>query len=120
MSVRTSFAVAVLAAVLAVSTPARADQKAAEAPIPAPILSLMTAKDTTPSAPVLVRVYKKESELEVWKKAAAMGHGCAASTAAMVYLAGEGIAPDAAEARKLAERAAELNDPSGFVVLVRR
>jgi murein L,D-transpeptidase YafK len=69
MSVRTSFAVAVLAAVLAVSTPARADQKAAEAPIPAPILSLMTAKDTTPSAPVLIRVYKKESELEVWKKA---------------------------------------------------
>ncbi|MBM4019739.1 MAG: DUF4038 domain-containing protein, partial [Planctomycetes bacterium] len=55
--------------------------------------------------------------LEVWKKAAAMGHGRAASTAAMVYLAGEGVAPDAAEARKLATRAAELNDPSGLVVL---
>jgi len=55
--------------------------------------------------------------LEVWKQAAAMGHGRAASTAAMVYLAGEGIAPDMAEARKLAERAAELNDPSGLVVL---
>ena len=55
--------------------------------------------------------------LEVWKKAAAMGHGRAASTAAMVYLAGEGVTPDLAEARRLATRAAELNDPSGLVVL---
>jgi uncharacterized protein len=55
--------------------------------------------------------------LEVWRKAAAMGHGRAASTAAMVYLAGEGVAPDLVEAGKLATRAAELNDPSGFVVL---
>ena len=35
----------------------------------------------------------------------------------MAYLSGEGVAPDAALARKLAERAAELNDPSGLVVL---
>jgi hypothetical protein len=35
----------------------------------------------------------------------------------MAYLSGEGITPDAALARKLAERAAQLNDPSGFVVL---
>ena len=55
--------------------------------------------------------------LEVWKKAAAMGHGRAASTAAMVYLEGEGVARDPVAARKLAERAVELNDPSGFVVL---
>ena len=55
--------------------------------------------------------------LEWWKKAAERGHGRAASTAAMAYLSGEGIAPDAALARKLAERAAELNDPSGLVVL---
>ena len=55
--------------------------------------------------------------LEVWKRAADMGHGRAASTAAMVYLAGEGVAPDLAEARKLATKAAELNDPSGLVVL---
>ena len=55
--------------------------------------------------------------LEVWKKAANMGHGRAAATAAMVYLAGEGVAPDAAQARRLAERAAELNDPAGLVVL---
>lgn len=55
--------------------------------------------------------------LKVWKKAAAMGHGRAASTAAMVYLSGEGIAPDATEARSLAERAAELNDPAGLILL---
>ena len=55
--------------------------------------------------------------LDWWKKAAAKGHGRAASTAAMALLSGEGVAPDAAEARRLAERAAELNDPSGFVVL---
>ena len=55
--------------------------------------------------------------LEYWKQAAAKGHGRAASTAAMAYLSGEGVAPDAAEARRLAERAAELNDPSGLVVL---
>ena len=55
--------------------------------------------------------------LEHWKKAAARGHGRAASTAAMALLSGEGVASDAAEARRLAERAAELNDPSGLVVL---
>ena len=55
--------------------------------------------------------------LDWWKKAAARGHGGAASTAAMAYLSGEGVVPDAGEARRLAERAAELNDPSGLVVL---
>ena len=55
--------------------------------------------------------------LEAWSKAAAMGHGRAASTAAMTYLAGEGVPPDAGEARRLAERAVALDDPSGFVVL---
>ena len=55
--------------------------------------------------------------LEWWKKAAERGHGRAASTAAMAYLSGEGIARDPAEARRLAERAADLNDPSGLVVL---
>lgn len=55
--------------------------------------------------------------LDWWKKAAAKGHGRAASTAAMALLSGEGVPPDAAEARRLAERAAELNDPSGLIVL---
>ncbi|HEY1064609.1 MAG TPA: C39 family peptidase [Pirellulales bacterium] len=55
--------------------------------------------------------------LELWRKAAEMGHGRAASSAAMAYLSGEGVPRDEKEARRLAERAVELNDPSGFVVL---
>ncbi len=55
--------------------------------------------------------------LEWWKKAAEMGSGRAAACAAMAYRSGEGVAPDAAQARRLAERAAELNDPSGLVFL---
>jgi tetratricopeptide (TPR) repeat protein len=55
--------------------------------------------------------------LECWQQAAAKGHGRAAATAAMAFLSGEGIAPDAKQARRLAERAAELNEPAGLVVL---
>ncbi|CAA9306398.1 MAG: probable exported protein STY0357 [uncultured Microvirga sp.] len=39
------------------------------APIPAAMLSLMAGKDTGPAAPILIRTFKKEAELEVWKKA---------------------------------------------------
>jgi murein L,D-transpeptidase YafK len=38
------------------------------APIPAETLALMATRDTTPGAPILMRLYKKESELEVWKQ----------------------------------------------------
>ena len=55
--------------------------------------------------------------LDWWKKAAERGSGRAAACAAMAYLSGEGVAPDAVQARRLAERAAELNNPSGMVVL---
>ena len=55
--------------------------------------------------------------LAAWESAAARGHGRAASTAAMAHLSGEGVPPDPALARRLAERAAELNDPSGLVLL---
>jgi murein L,D-transpeptidase YafK len=40
-----------------------------EAPIPAATLALMRAKDTSAAAPILIRAYKKEAEMEVWKKA---------------------------------------------------
>ena len=40
----------------------------ASAPIPASTLALMTAKGTTPAAPLVLRSYKKESEIEVWKE----------------------------------------------------
>jgi murein L,D-transpeptidase YafK len=36
-------------------------------PIPADTMALMEQKDTTPSAPVLIRSYKKEAEFEIWK-----------------------------------------------------
>lgn len=58
-----------------------------------------------------------EKALEWWKKAAEKGHGRAAAVAAMAYRSGEGVAADPKLARQLAERAAELNDPSGLVLL---
>jgi murein L,D-transpeptidase YafK len=36
-------------------------------PIPPATVALMTQNDTTPSAPVLIRTYKKEAEFEIWK-----------------------------------------------------
>src|SRR3954454_16796055 len=45
------------------------DRPKHEAPIPTATLALMRAKDTTPAASILIRTYKKEAELEVWKKA---------------------------------------------------
>ena len=38
------------------------------APIPGATLALMKARAMTPAAPILIRTYKKEAELEVWKK----------------------------------------------------
>jgi TPR repeat protein len=52
-----------------------------------------------------------------WERAAAMGHGRAAAAAAMAYLSGEGVPRDPGKARQLAERAAELGNASGLVVL---
>jgi murein L,D-transpeptidase YafK len=42
----------------------------AAAPIPAKLVAEMKAKGMTRSSPMLVRVYKQESELEVWKQTA--------------------------------------------------
>jgi murein L,D-transpeptidase YafK len=60
-------AAAVLLAVCA--APALAENAKADAPIPAATLASMEAKNTAPSAPVLIRSYKKEAELEIWKLA---------------------------------------------------
>ena len=66
-----------LAPVLALLVPfllagaeATAQNAKAEAPIPAATLALMAAKGVTAASPVLFRAYKKESEIEVWKKGA--------------------------------------------------
>jgi TPR repeat protein len=58
-----------------------------------------------------------EKALEWWKKAAEMGNGRAAATASMAYRSGEGVKSDPVLSRRFAERAAQLNDPSGLVLL---
>ena len=40
------------------------------APIPPQTLALMAEKGMSPSDPILMRAYKEESELEVWKRRA--------------------------------------------------
>jgi len=37
-------------------------------PLPAKLVSLMAQKGMKPSDPILIRIYKQESELEVWKR----------------------------------------------------
>ncbi|MEJ0092426.1 MAG: murein L,D-transpeptidase family protein [Methylocella sp.] len=61
-------AAAALVVLLIAQSPVAAATKG-ELPIPAATLALMAARDTSPSAPVLIRSYKKESEIEVWKQA---------------------------------------------------
>src|SRR5215213_12008474 len=38
-------------------------------PIPMGTIALMKAKGTAPTSPILIRAYKQEAELEVWKQA---------------------------------------------------
>ena len=59
----------VLGVALAGGVPASAQIAKHLAPVPAATASLMAAKNIAPNAPLLVRVFKKESELEVWKQA---------------------------------------------------
>ncbi len=42
----------------------------AYAPIPDDTMALMSAKGTDKNAPILIRAFKKEAELEIWKRAA--------------------------------------------------
>lgn len=58
-----------LAGLLLLGAPAMAEPGKASAPIPAATLALMQARGTQARAPVLFRAYKKESEIEVWKRA---------------------------------------------------
>ena len=65
-----SLAVAVLAAGLAgcnVETVQRTPARAS-APVPQATLALMAEKHTDRNAPVLIRAYKKEAEIEIWKQ----------------------------------------------------
>jgi murein L,D-transpeptidase YafK len=47
---------------------ARAEPSKALAPIPARTLALMAARGTSASEPLVIRTYKKEAELEIWKR----------------------------------------------------
>ena len=62
-------AAAALALVLLAQTAtgASAEVPKHEAPIPAATLAVMGARNTSPAAPILIRTFKKEAELEVWK-----------------------------------------------------
>ena len=62
---------AAAAAVALSGTRLAAEPAKALAPIPAATVALMAAKGTTPSAPLVLRAYKKEAEIEVWKQNAA-------------------------------------------------
>jgi len=42
----------------------------ASQPIPAKLVSQMTARQMKPSDPIVVRIFKEESELEIWKRTA--------------------------------------------------
>lgn len=57
-----------LAAVASGAEPACAQPDKALAPIPPKTVALMTAKGTSPAAPLVIRTYKKEAELEIWKQ----------------------------------------------------
>ena len=41
-----------------------------EAPVPPATVTLMRGKNTSPAEPMVIRIYKKEAELEVWKRSA--------------------------------------------------
>ena len=71
MPLSTSLPLAAGLVLLALAGPAAAQAGKAEAPIPAATLALMAQKGVTAASPVLFRAYKKESEIEVWKKGAA-------------------------------------------------
>ncbi|HMO31236.1 murein L,D-transpeptidase family protein [Enterovirga sp.] len=48
--------------------PGEARAGKATTPVPSATLSLMAAKDVDPRAPILIRAFKKEAEMEVWKR----------------------------------------------------
>jgi len=50
-----------------VSGPAQANETAAEKPLPATTEAALIMKDIVPEAPIYIRVFKEESELEIWK-----------------------------------------------------
>jgi len=60
-------ALAIVAALPFAIFESRADEIAAEKPLPSSIEAALILKEIAPEAPVYIRVFKEESELEVWK-----------------------------------------------------
>ena len=63
-------AMALIAGIAVTSVPGlpRAEPEKALAPIPPATVAIMTAKGTSAAAPLVLRSYKKEAEIEVWKQ----------------------------------------------------
>jgi murein L,D-transpeptidase YafK len=57
-----------VATALTLSPAALASGDKSMAPIPGATLALMKAKGVSPASPILIRAYKKEAEMEVWKQ----------------------------------------------------
>lgn len=69
MSGATQRGAVALAAMLATSSAhAESEPAKALAPIPPATLAIMAAKGTSAAAPLVIRTYKKEAELEIWKQ----------------------------------------------------
>jgi murein L,D-transpeptidase YafK len=68
MTMRVALAAGVLLALAACQDQSTLSSTRHLAPIPPATMSLMAAKGMSKSDPILVRAYKKESELEVWKR----------------------------------------------------
>jgi murein L,D-transpeptidase YafK len=62
-----TFAIGLTGCVSSVSTVLDVESKAAQ-PVSAKLVSKMAEKGMTPQDPILVRIFKDESELEVWKR----------------------------------------------------
>ncbi|MFT3732731.1 MAG: murein L,D-transpeptidase family protein [Hyphomicrobium sp.] len=60
-------AMAIAVAIQALAPVASADEQAAEKPLPSSVEAALLLKDIPTGAPVYIRVFKEESELEVWK-----------------------------------------------------
>src|SRR5437016_3743411 len=68
LSFRKLVLAAATASLLAACSDSSRTSMRAYSPIPQKLMAEMQAKGMTRSAPVLVRIYKQEAELEVWKK----------------------------------------------------
>ena len=67
MTMRVTLLGAAAAGLAACNDSGRMSNMRAWAPIPAETVSLMAQKGTNKHAPMLIRAYKKEAELEIWK-----------------------------------------------------